>query len=120
MRDFDRALAEDPHLAPAYADRGVAYAQLGRLQEALLDLDRAVALDPNLARAYDRRGVVKLRLGRARAAVADFDQAIRRDPRFAQAHMNRRNPGTPWGIRAGPSRTTTGRSLWNPGTAPPT
>src|SRR5262249_13157417 len=53
----DRALHEQPRLATAMRTRVVAYAELGRLDEARLELQRVLAIDPGLT--IDRyRGLI--------------------------------------------------------------
>jgi tetratricopeptide (TPR) repeat protein len=45
---FDRCIALDPGMAPAYADRGIARDRLGEYEKALADYRTALALDPKL------------------------------------------------------------------------
>ncbi|MBD3760772.1 MAG: tetratricopeptide repeat protein [Rhizorhabdus sp.] len=68
---------------------GVAYAGLGRLNEAVAAYDMAVALQPGFADAWSNRGVVLRDHGRLVDALASFDMAIERQPSFAMAYANR-------------------------------
>jgi len=47
-----------PEYAEAYINRGVAYAEIGKHEQAIRDYDKAIELDPEDADAYYNRGVV--------------------------------------------------------------
>ncbi|MEM7443972.1 MAG: tetratricopeptide repeat protein [Pseudomonadota bacterium] len=82
--------SDDPDLvATALNNRGVAYFELERYQDALGDFDRLVELTPTLASSYVSRGRAYSRLEERRRAIEDFDQAIALDPYDASAYFNR-------------------------------
>ena len=79
------AIAERPTAYERYLDRGLAYARLGRLQEALKDFERSVQLNPGFAHGFGNRGIVRMKLGDAAGAIDDFTRAIElwpRQPKF--------------------------------------
>jgi MtfA peptidase len=73
------ALASDDARVEAYCERGVAYAAMGRFNQALADFDLALRFCPGYARAYYERGVAECSRGNLDQAVADLTQAIRAD-----------------------------------------
>lgn len=80
-----------PVVAIIYANRAVAYRDLGEPAAALRDLDKAVALDPDSAELIRARGTIHLRMKQYERAIADFDTAIRLDPRNIDAILGRGN-----------------------------
>ena len=49
---YDRAIAEDPELARAHSQEGMAYYRLARDEDAVGAFQRAITLDPGLGEAY--------------------------------------------------------------------
>jgi len=91
---FERAIAKDRDLAPAYSSLAAAQgflplyttANIERtLADGLRNADRAVALDSNLADAWAARGVLLARSWRWSEAEHDFRRAVAVDPRNAPA-----------------------------------
>ena len=56
--------------------RGVAYLEIGELQQGLADIDRALQVEPGFASAYDRRGYAYFLLGDNTRAEDDFGRAV--------------------------------------------
>jgi tetratricopeptide (TPR) repeat protein len=73
---YGRALAEDPRLAEAHHNLGVALRTLGRRPEALLEFAQAARLDPELAEAQLNFGVTLVEMGRAREAIPALERAV--------------------------------------------
>jgi tetratricopeptide (TPR) repeat protein len=91
-REFERALEilSDPSVPPAVRSRprlelGVAWEQLGRLEDALRLYEAVAAEDPGNADAPWRMGVVRWREGRKGEAVDLWQRAVALDPRHARA-----------------------------------
>lgn len=63
--------------ASAYYNRGVAYQQLKRHEEAVSDFDKAIKLRPNDPVVYNNRGYSWLWLGKGARAQGDFEEAVR-------------------------------------------
>lgn len=76
-------------LAIALMNRGVAYAAVGKTDQAIADLDAALEVSPGLLGALYDRGNIKLDLGRTQDAIADFSAVIEEAPNFALAWLNR-------------------------------
>ena len=72
-----------------YNNRGFAYLESGRLQEAQQDFDKAVALNPKYPEAHLNVGIVNFRQGRAEAALQSYDAAIKFKPDYGDAYLNR-------------------------------
>ena len=79
LREFDKAIANDPRLVPALLKRADAYSRLKAFDMALADFSRAIAVNPNNAGAYHDRALVKSELGRSFDAINDFNEAIERE-----------------------------------------
>ena len=93
---FERAIASDSGLAPAYSGLAAAQGLLPlytnasaerSLADALRNADRAITLDANLAEAWATRGVLHGRSWRWAEAERDFRRAIALDPDFAPAQQ---------------------------------
>ena len=52
LAGVEKAIALDPNYAEAHLNRGVAYGQLKRHDEAIAAFDRALRLNPNLPNAW--------------------------------------------------------------------
>ena len=76
--------------AATHSNRGLLYARIGDLREALRDHDRAVKLAPELASIYINRSNSLVRVTRFEAAMRDLEMAIEiADDSLAYAHYNR-------------------------------
>ena len=62
----------DPAYRDAYHNRGLAYAEVGKLDEAIADLTQAIALDPTFWSAYRHRGIVYAMRGDHDASFRDY------------------------------------------------
>lgn len=89
IRLCTRALELAPCNAWAYAFRGYALAETGKLESAVDDCDEAIRLRPTLGYAYNARGAAYFRLGKFQEALADFDAAVQASPRVAIYRANR-------------------------------
>ncbi len=93
--DFPQAIAyftaaiDRNGLADYYFARGLALADLGDHQKALVDYNQALDLDPNFSSALYNRGMSYLALQNLPEAVSNFDQAIGLDPEFVAAYYSR-------------------------------
>jgi tetratricopeptide (TPR) repeat protein len=85
VAEFDGALALDPGLAPALANRASALVPLGRLNEARRDFERALALDAENPLALDGLAALALRRGDAAEARDLALRALARAPDFPNA-----------------------------------
>ena len=56
----------------AYTNRSAAYAEKGRLKEALRDSNKALRLDPSFPLAFNNRGYVYELMGETKKAAADY------------------------------------------------
>jgi len=88
---LNNAIKLQPDYADAYADRGLAYVDLGHHQRAIEDYNQAIRLQPDDATAYNNRGIAYKKLGQHQRAIEDYNQAIRLQPDGATAYFNRGN-----------------------------
>jgi tetratricopeptide (TPR) repeat protein/transcriptional regulator with XRE-family HTH domain len=77
---YTRAIEQNPSLASAYSNRGVAYLEQGgesNLQRAISDFGQAIELVPTFAAPYFNRGLAYFALGEAydQQSLADLRQA---------------------------------------------
>jgi len=71
----DEAIRLDPGYALAWNSKGIALADLGRYDEAILAYDEAIRIDPEYARAWNNKGMALKSLGRTAEAEAAFSRA---------------------------------------------
>ena len=84
-----RAIQLDSKYAPAYCDRGLAWAMKGELDKAVADLSTAIQLAPTGGRSYFNRGSTYFQKGEYDKAIADYTDAIRLHPDYAEAYRDR-------------------------------
>lgn len=70
-------------------ERGFAYQQAGKDQEAIDAYGRALALIPNYAEVYFRRGTVSSKQGNTGRALNDFTSALELNPDYTSASLYR-------------------------------
>jgi len=75
----------------AYYNRGVAYKQAGRYDEAFRDYTKTIELDPAFSGAYLNRGLLYYAARDYAAAIKDYERAIELDPTNANIYINRGN-----------------------------
>lgn len=74
--------------ARVYTNRGAAYYQLGRLDEAESDLLTAIRMNPDSVRAHNNLGAVLFQKGNTRAALDAYEKALDIDPENPAAKTN--------------------------------
>ena len=91
LNAYNKAIDLNPNDASAYNNRGLAYDNLDKDDQAIADYDKAIDLNPeygdafnNLAKTYGRRGYYK-------QAILFYDRVIRLNPKDAAAYYNRGN-----------------------------
>jgi tetratricopeptide (TPR) repeat protein len=92
IADFTKVIEFNPKDAPAYNNRGLAYAK-GKKQykKAFADFNKAIGLDPDFAEAYDNRGIAYRVMDNDREkACADWRRAceLRRCDSYRLARDN--------------------------------
>jgi Flp pilus assembly protein TadD len=86
---LDKAIAANPKMAESYNNRGLAFYNLERHQEAINDFSQAIRLKPQYAEAFNNRGNAYYALDQYQQAEADFNKSLQLRPRYAKAHLNR-------------------------------
>ncbi|MDB9507056.1 tetratricopeptide repeat protein [Microcystis aeruginosa CS-338/01] len=89
IASYDRALEMKPDLHQAWHIRGVALADLGRLEQAIASFDQALEIKPDYHEAWNYRGFALANLGRFEQAIASYDQALEIKPDFHLAWLIR-------------------------------
>ncbi|HAF23021.1 MAG TPA: hypothetical protein DCK93_08950 [Blastocatellia bacterium] len=83
---YDKALAIDPHYAPALINKGNALDVLGRHKEAIVCYDKALETASRCADyAWGNKGLCLARLGRHEEALVCYDKALLSDPLYVPA-----------------------------------
>ncbi len=85
----DKAIALQPNFAEAYNNRGTAYADQGRMEEAIRDYTQAISLRENFPTAYCNRANAREMVNDFDAALRDCDRAITLNPDYAEAYYYR-------------------------------
>jgi tetratricopeptide (TPR) repeat protein len=84
----DRTLGNERR-ASVLTDRGVVYARLRQVAEAIDDFNAAIKLFPEYSVVYNNRGALLVKLGAVEEALKDFHRALSLAPGYAAAHANR-------------------------------
>ncbi len=84
-------VAKSPHKARGYNNLGLAYADRGRMDDAIEAFRRAIELEPDHARAHNNLGLAYYRKGRRDRALSEYTLALRLDPELPEAHFNLAN-----------------------------
>jgi len=86
---LDKAISANPKMAESYNNRGLAFYNLERHQEAINDFSQAIRMKPQYAEAFNNRGNAYYALDQYQQAEADFNKSLQLRPRYAKAHLNR-------------------------------
>ena len=86
---WDRAIAANPKMAESYNNRGLAFYNLERHQQAVNDFSQAIRMKPEYAEAFNNRGNAYYALDQYEKAEADFNKSLELKPQYAKAHLNR-------------------------------
>ncbi|WP_456433494.1 tetratricopeptide repeat protein [Thermosulfuriphilus sp.] len=83
IKEFQETIRFNPYFAPAYAQLGCLYLELGRLKEAEGLIKKSLELDPNVVQAKICQALLKAAQGHREAALEDLNILLL---------SNRRNP----------------------------
>jgi Flp pilus assembly protein TadD len=86
---WDKAIAANPQMAEAYNNRGLAFYNLERHQQAINDFSQAIRMKPQYAEAFNNRGNAYYALDQYAKAEADFNKSLELKPKYAKALLNR-------------------------------
>ncbi|GET40354.1 tetratricopeptide repeat protein [Microseira wollei] len=90
IANYDQALNFKPYFHEAWNNRGLALANLGRLEEAIASYDQALNFKPDDHKAWNNRGIILCdNLARYEEAIASFDQALKFKLDYYDAWFNR-------------------------------
>lgn len=89
VADNSTALKLNPHLVPAYINRGISNGNLRNFKAEITDYTKAISLNPTLFQAFHCRGFRYLMQGNLNLAIADFDQALRLNPDYVLSYLYR-------------------------------
>lgn len=90
---IDTGSLQDSNLAVALHNRGIAFADLDRPQDALEDFTASLRLRPDHANTYFRRAYALHVMGRLKDAIADYTTVLRLTPEDVLAYIYR---GAAW------------------------
>ena len=86
LASCNQSIALNGTLAEQYVNRGVAYLNLERYTEALVDFDHALSIRPDNVRAQLCRAKVFYKTNQKNKAIEAAGKAINMRPDFADAH----------------------------------
>jgi tetratricopeptide (TPR) repeat protein len=81
LADFEESFKLDGTRWKTLLNRGVSYAQAGKLKEAEADMSAVVRLNPDYANAWFNRGEIYFAQGKYDQAIADYQRVLQRAPR---------------------------------------
>lgn len=82
LRDFSKAINQNPQYHKAYLNRSITYSTTQRLNEAAIDLSKLIDLRPEYVDAYIYRSLIYAQLSRFKGAFEDLREAselVKRD-----------------------------------------
>ena len=86
---FDEIIQLNPKYAKAWIYKGVALADLGKLDETIKAFDRAIEINPQYADAWYNKGVALGKQDKLDEAIKAYDRAIGINPQYADAWYNK-------------------------------
>ena len=86
---WDNVIAANPKMAEAYNNRGLAFYNLERHQQAINDFSQAIRMNPQYAEAFNNRGNAYYALDQYEKAEADFNKSLELKPKYSKALLNR-------------------------------
>jgi Flp pilus assembly protein TadD len=86
---WDKVIAANPKMAEAYNNRGLAFYNLERHQQAINDFSQAIRMKPQYAEAFNNRGNAYYALDQYQKAEADFNKSLQLKPKYSKALLNR-------------------------------
>jgi Flp pilus assembly protein TadD len=86
---WDKAIAANPKMAESYNNRGLAFYDLERHQQAINDFSQAIRMKPQYAEAFNNRGNAYYALDQYEKAETDFNKSLELKPKYSKAHLNR-------------------------------
>lgn len=85
---YTRTIQSNPGSPRIYNNLGIALAEQGRRDEAIVNYKTALRIDPEYASAYNNLGVELAETNRPDEAVKYYKKALRIKPDYAAAHYN--------------------------------
>jgi Flp pilus assembly protein TadD len=86
---WTKAIRKNPKSSEAYNNRGLAYYNLKRYQQAVKDYSQAIRMNPEDAIAYNNRGNAYYEMMKYEPAESDYNKSLTINPQYANAYMNR-------------------------------
>jgi tetratricopeptide (TPR) repeat protein len=83
------AIQPNPDNADAWNEKGIALADMGKYDEAILAFNESIRLDPNRADSWYSKGVALYDMGKYDDSLKAYEEAIRLNPNHADAWYNK-------------------------------
>jgi tetratricopeptide (TPR) repeat protein len=89
IRQLSKFIDDNPYNETGYLNRGLAYLDQMKLDEALHDLSKAIELYPDYAAAFSYRGQAYYQQGNYEKSIKDYTMAVELNPNDADAWSGR-------------------------------
>jgi Flp pilus assembly protein TadD len=86
---WNRVIQAQPERSEAYNNRGLAFYEIKRYQQAIQDYSRAIELNAEQEKAYNNRGNAYYALEEYQLALNDFNHSLQLQPNYSKARLNR-------------------------------
>ena len=73
---------------PLWNLMGIAAAQIGKLDDAILAFQKTLSIKPDYADSYNNMGIALNEQGKHKEAIAAYNKALSIKPEYAEAHNN--------------------------------
>ncbi len=88
MRAYDRAIEIDHNNSFAWNDKGFAFYDLGKYEEALKAYDKAIEINPNYSLSWYNRARIHSIIGDKEQAMSDLGHAIELNSLYKEIARN--------------------------------
>lgn len=89
LKYLNNAIRANPKSPEAYNNRGLAFYNLKRYQQAVKDYSQAIRMNPEDSIAYNNRGNAYYGMMKYEPAESDYNKSITLNPQYANAYLNR-------------------------------
>jgi tetratricopeptide (TPR) repeat protein len=86
---WSQELEQEPDIRHAYVNRGIAFMDTGRLEQALADFNRAISMNATDHLALYNRGLLFAKLNLVAQAISDYNAALLAKPSYYEVYNNR-------------------------------
>ena len=85
---WSKTIETSPNSWKAHSNLGIAYAAIGKTEQAIALCSRAIEINPEATEVYSNLGAAYAAIGKTKEAIASYNRAIEINPDYAEAYYN--------------------------------